>query len=144
MTRADDCEILVLTVVSSVTFSRISSCGTCRVKKDEKSNRNRLTLACSTSCLVPVIVTLPVAPAPCDFSLEQTTLAPVVLVMSFRLSPPRPATNVSTHSERSSSLIGWESETRFSRTQRASRTWSSEPCSWKQTVVLQPGPPGSG
>lgn len=49
-----------------------------------------LTLACFTSCLVPVIVTLPFAPGPGDFSLEQLTLAPVVLVINFKLSPPRP------------------------------------------------------
>lgn len=49
------------------------------------------TFACSTSCLVPVIVTLPFAPGTWVFSLEQDTLAPVVLVMNFKLSPPRPA-----------------------------------------------------
>lgn len=49
------------------------------------------TLACATSCLLPVIVTLPFDPGTCIFSLEQDTLAPVVLVINFRLSPPRPA-----------------------------------------------------
>lgn len=52
-----------------------------------------LTLACFTSCLVPLIVTVPFAPGLCVLSLEQETLAPVVLVISFNPSPPRPETH---------------------------------------------------